>query len=181
MLYTVETLFTGLNLSGGNLRQVLVSDTDGTAINDRFFYVVNNKNPIVNRLFIFDSNSNIEIKRIKIETLGAKGLRVSPIPVPSFVAENYCGNTVSFSLRQTGNASPLHYQKTKIPLLNEWVNQNINLSYFGNPNFSNERYFQLSDFTVSYDALDISNNFVNAEFSIKIIMEILVSSEVLDA
>lgn len=180
MLYTVETLFTDFNLVGGNLRQVLVYDTDGTAINGRHFYVVNNGKPIVNRLFIFDTNSNIEIKRIKIETLGAVGLRVSPIIVPSFVAENYCGNTVSFSLMQMGNASPLHYQKTKIPLLNEWVDQNINLSYFGNPNFPNERYFQLSGFTLSYDALDISNNFVNAEFSIKIIMEILVSSEVLD-
>lgn len=177
MIYEIETLFTGFKLVGGNIRSTLVSDDDGTAENNRIFQVVNTRSPIINQPFMIGRASKVHILRTKIETVGAKGLRTSPVMVPDFVAENYCGHTATLSFRQPGNTSPLYQQKSKIPVLNEWIEQDIIIGAFGNDNFSNTRYFQLDGFYIAYDSLGLNESFVNAEFSVKVKMQIEASEE----
>lgn len=178
MIYEIETLFTGFNLVGGNIRYTLVSDDDGTAENNRLFQVVNTRSPRINKSFIIGRASKVHILRTKIETVGAKGLRTSPVMVPDFVAENYCGHTATISFRQLGNTSPLYQQKSKIPVLNEWIEQDIIIGEFGNDAFSDSRYFQLDGFNIAYDSLGLNESFVNAAFSVKIKMQINTSEEV---
>lgn len=178
MIYEIESLFTGFHLVGGNARQTMLYDTDGVAVNSRQFLVVNNRDPLVNKPFIIGKKSKVQILRTKIETVGAKGLRTSPIIVPSFVAENYCGHTATISFRQLGNTSPLYQQKSKITSLNEWNEQDVLISAFGNSAFSDSRYFQLDGFSISYDSLGLLSDFENASFSIKVKMQVLASENV---